>query len=317
MKFTKIVAVLIAVILMMAFASCTNGNQTVVPTVKPDGYFSDATGAPENTSETDATPGENPTEVPTPEPTVPPTVAPTEVPTEAPIDTESKLLIPYVKKGLVALYEGNYNTFAGQDKESVVWQDITGNGNDITDIVLGEKCSWNDDGLYVDAQKIALPDSIPELINSDEYTVEFCIKDLIVDGYDFATFLNSDMNDNFALFIRVNNDALEFKCNNAIGNRPTMVGDAKELCETCTIAVTFSSYDVIELYLNGELMDTKEAPANTAMEGDFFIGHPSGQKAYRATVTGMRFYNRVLTESELAANHAALGSVRVNPDYAG
>ena len=96
-----------------------------------------------------------------------------------------------------------------------------------------------------------------------------------------------------------------------------MGGNAKELCETCTIAVTFSSNDMIELYLNGEFIESRSAAESTNMAGNFFIGHPDTQKSYSATVTGIRFYDRVLTEKELTANYAALGTVQANPNYQG
>lgn len=307
MKKYRIIAAVLSLLLVFAFAACSktpddSGSETAKPDDKP----------------TEAVVTQAPTDAPTQAPTEAPTEAPTQAPTEAPTEVpDTKLLIPYVTKGLYALYEGNYNTEDGQDKESTVWYDLSGNGNDLTGIKLGDKCSWNDQGLYVDNQKIIFPDTIPELINSDEYTVEFCITGLVVDGSNFATFLNSDANDNFALFIRQSNDALEFKCNNAVGSRPNMVGDAKELCETCTMAVTFSSNDEIALYLNGEFIESREAPGNTNMAGNFFIGHPASDKAYHGTITGIRFYSRVLSEKELAANYAALGTVQANPNYAG
>lgn len=301
MKRIKVIAAMLALVMTFAFASCAKLAEEAKATDKP--VVTDV-------------PTAAPTAVPTAAPTEAPTEVPTEVPTEAPTPVpNTKLLIPYVQDGLVALYEGNLNSEDGQDKESTVWHDLSGNGNDIVDIILGEKTYWTDDGLYVDRVKIVLPDSIPELINSEEYTVEFCIKELVVDGNDFATFLNSDANDNFALFIRQSDNSLEFKCNNAIGTRPKMIGDARELCETSTIAVTFSSLDTIELYLNGEFMDSKDAAENTDMKGHFFIGHPESGKAYHGVVTGIRFYDRVLSEKELAANYKALGTVQINPDY--
>ncbi len=305
MKILKLISAILAMVMLFAFASCAKPeggeNATEKPTEKAV-----ATDAPTSA------PTQAPTQAPTEAPTEAPTQAPTEVPTEVP---NTKLLIPYVTKGLVALYEGNYNTEEGQNKESTTWQDLSGNGNDIVDIKLGDKTYWTDEGLYVDNVKIVLPASIPELINSDEYTVEFCISGLVVDGSNFATFLNSDTNDNFALFIRQADNSLEFKSNTAIGARPKMIGEARELCETSTIAVTFSSLDTVELFFNGEFQDSVDAPENTAMQGNFFIGHPASDKAYHGVITGIRFYNRVLSEKELAANYKALGTVQANPNY--
>ncbi len=308
----RLLALIAAAVLLTALSACgrtaVNEKSTAGPVV------TDTTDT--KTAEPDATASGETTAPPTAEPTAPPTAEPTEPPTEAPTEEPAagKLLIPYSTKGLVALYEGNYNTENGPDTEAATWQDLSGNGNGI-DLTLSDACAWNENGLYVSAQKIVLPEAIAELINSDEYTVEISIKDFEITGADYATFLNSDGNDNFALFIRRNDDTLEFKCNNGIGQRPNMVGNAVETCRECTIAVTFISGDVVELYVNGELIADRGAASTTGIAGNMFIGHPDRTRSYNATITGLRFYDRALTEKELAANHAALGTVAANPDY--
>ena len=301
---------MLIICLTAVFAACNANENKPAPTEAPV-----VTKAPEKpteapTEEPTEAPTEAPTEVPTEEPTEAPTEEPTEEqPTEPPMPVvDLNLNIPYVTDGLVALYEGNFNTAAGMDKTSTVWGDLSGHGLDIT-LKLSDYCEWNDDGLFVSMRRIYLPDEIAELINSDAYTVEFALKDLVITGSSYATFLNSSGNDNFALFIRNSDDALEFKCNNPIGSRPNMVGDATELCATSTIAVTFEADGEIELYLNGEFLDSRDAASSTNIAGKMFIGHPSEEKSYDATITGIRFYNRVLSEKELESNAKALGTV--------
>ena len=304
MKTKYIIAIILAICVTAVFAACA----------KPDDQKPAPTEAPATVTEAPTEePTEAPTEVPTEEPTEVPTEEPTEAPTEDPDKTPSpienmNLNIPYVTDGLVALYEGNYNTANGMDKTSAVWGDLSGNGLDI-ELKLSDYCEWRDDGLFVSMRRINLPDRIAELINGEAYTVEFAMKDLVITGSNYATFLNSSGNDNFALFIRVSDDALEFKCNNGIGSRPNMVGDAAELCATSTIAVTFEADGQIELYLNGEFIDSRDAASSTDIAGHMFIGHPSEEKSYDATITGIRFYDRVLSEKELASNAKALGTI--------
>ncbi|MBO7407415.1 MAG: hypothetical protein J6V14_07260, partial [Clostridia bacterium] len=141
----------------------------------------------------------------------------------------------YVKDGLVALYDGTFNTRNGQDLSTDVWEDLSGNGLDIEGIELGDNIYWEADGLHVSACKIILPtELVDDVIDTDEYTVEYFIKDLEVTGTSFATFINST-NDNFALFIRNSDGNIEFK--NATNPRPK-AGKGVELVNGHTLAVT-------------------------------------------------------------------------------
>ena len=311
MKKLRIIAAVLAIAVISLFAACSTAPAEQTATDAPAQNTGNA--APTDVPATEAPATKAPTDAPTQAPTQAPTATPEPEPTVDP--STVKLLIPYVTKGLVALYEGGYNTEDGQKTDSTTWQDLSGNGNDMVDIKLGDNCYWTEEGLYVDTVKILFPDTIPELINSDAYTVEFSIKDLVVTGANFATFLNSDVNDNFALFIRVADNSLEFKCNSGIGQRPKVSGSAMEDCENCTMAVTFSAGDVVELYLNGELVADHDAAINTDMAGHFFIGHTDPTKTYHGVVTGVRFYDRVLSEKELRANYQAQSTVKANPDY--
>lgn len=297
-KSKSLLAMLLVFAMMFSFAACTGGGNTDDPVSQAT---DEPAGEPTENAAT-AEPTAEPTEAPTPEPTE----EPTEEPTQAPIS--DKYDVPYVTRGLYALYEGYFNSEDGQNKEATVWADLSGHGYDITDLEPGEKLVWKDDGLYVSAQKIIFPEEIKELINSDEYTIEFSLKDFELTGNDYATFLNSDGNDNFSLFLRRSDDTLEFKCNNAIGTRPNLAGASEELADA-TIAVTFSADDIIELYLNGEYIADRAAPGNTNIAGNFFLGHPDATRSYNATIVSVRFYDRVLSAKELAANAAVDGNV--------
>ena len=162
MEAKHIIAIILAICVTAVFAACA----------KPDDQKPAPTEAPATVTEAPTEePTEAPTEVPTEEPTEVPTEEPTEAPTEDPDKTPSpienmNLNIPYVTDGLVALYEGNYNTANGMDKTSAVWGDLSGNGLDIA-LKLSDYCEWRDDGLFVSMRRINLPDRIAELINGE------------------------------------------------------------------------------------------------------------------------------------------------------
>lgn len=216
---------------------------------------------------------------------------------------------PYVKDGLVALYQGDFNTANGQDKAATTWADLSGNGYDIEEIPA-DSATWTDNGLDVSATKIYLPTEIKDTINSNNYTVEFAMEDFVVEsiGSQFATFVNNDGNDNFSLFLRVNagTNNLEFKC---AGNERTKVPDGRETLDggKVTLTVTFEEDGDICFYVNGELMDTKTQLASMNVDGEMFIGHPDATRHYDATIKSVRFYDRALGEDEVLANAVADG----------
>ncbi|MBP5729657.1 MAG: hypothetical protein J6X19_00490 [Clostridia bacterium] len=221
----------------------------------------------------------------------------------------------YVKDGLVALYDGTFNTRNGQDLSTDVWEDLSGNGLDIEGIELGDNIYWEADGLHVSACKIILPtELVDDVIDTDEYTVEYFIKDLEVTGTSFATFINST-NDNFALFIRNSDGNIEFK--NATNPRPK-AGKGVELVNGHTLAVTHKTGGDICIAIDGSILSTTKSSVETNANTPFFIGHDNASKSYNATIVGLRFYNRVLSADELKANAevAAGGAVEeITYDY--
>ena len=88
---------------------------------------------------------------------------------------------------------------------------MSNSNNDIT-VILNDKCKWNDNGYFNDSTKVYLPQSLTDLINSNEFTVEIVLNNFTAKGYEFNTIMNCD-NDNFSLFRRVANNVMEFKNN--------------------------------------------------------------------------------------------------------
>ena len=139
--------------------------------------------------------------------------------------------------------------------------------------------------------------------------MEYSISDLVVTGVNFATLLNVLPNDQFALFIRNSNGAIEFKT--SPGNaRPQKAGVGFDMVNNKTIAVTFKLGDKICLYSDGELLSQVNAKDLLAASGTFFIGHNDPNKSYDATVRSVRFYDRALSAEELQANAQAVGTLK-------
>ncbi len=237
---------------------------------------------------------------------VPATEAPTEAPTEEPAP---EFTIPYVTDGLVALFEGNYNTTRGQKMNTEVWEDLSGNKNDI-DFTLDDTAEWTEKGLAISSARIEFPIDLFDLINGEEFTVEYSIDDLVVTGVNFATLINALPNDQFALFIRNSNGAIEFKTS-PTNTRPQKAGAGFDSVNNKTIAVTFKLGDKICLYSDGELLSSVDAKATLDATSTLFFGHNDPNKSYDATVRSIRFYDRALSAEELVANAAAVGTVGV------
>ena len=216
--------------------------------------------------------------------------------------------IHYVTDGLAALYEGSFNTLNGQDKSSGKWYDVSGNGNHF-DLTLSEKCTWTDQGLAIDSQKIILPETVLNLINGESVTVEMVLDEFVPKGKDFNTFLNNDQNDNFSLFIRVSNGELEFK--NAGNTRPK-AANGRDLVNGHTVTVTFRAGGSAILYSDGQEVAKAAAASRIGAAGNFFIGHDEDSRNYSAVVKSLRFYSRDLTPEEVAANANVTAGVTLN-----
>lgn len=283
----RIIALLIVLVLALTlFAACGSDADTADTTKSP---AASATSAATSTAKATATA--------TPTPT--PTETPTAEPTKAPVLVNDKYYINYVTDGLVAMYEGKYNTVDGLNTETTTWADLSGNGNDVTDILISDECYFSDKGFFVDTQQVFLPDVILDIINSDSFTIEMQMTDLVSKGTTFNTFLNSDVNDNFAFFTREDN-YFEFK--SATNSRIKLAGEAEKF-DGHIIALTFDLDEGIAVaYCDGEYLGDCVITMPIDAEGKIFIGHPSAQKNYSANWVSLRFYDRALTEDEVKHN---------------
>jgi hypothetical protein len=207
----------------------------------------------------------------------------------------------YVTEGLVGFFDGSNNLGNKHDKESTTWKDLSGSGNDIT-VILNEKCKWNDNGYFNDSTKVYLPQSLTDLINSNEFTVEIVLNNFTAKGYEFNTIMNCD-NDNFSLFRRVANNVMEFK--NNTNARPVSLGGTglDYLASRVTLTITYKVGGKSTMYINGELIDSKNA-VNAIGANKMFFGHDNSTRNFSADYEYIRFYNRELSAEEVSKNYS-------------
>ena len=207
----------------------------------------------------------------------------------------------YVTDGLVSLYSGTRNQDGGHNASATVWQDIVGD-NDLD--VTGSE--FNDLGLFMSADDHHnFPQAIVNLVNGQEFTVELFFDNFTSVGSAYNTFLNSK-NDNFALYREVGADQIVFKFAANPGAERPRVNNALARLKNGLISVTYKVGGSCRIYMDGILC--AEVPCNKAMgANDLFIGLAMDVKAYETTYRSMRFYNRELSEAEVAANAIADG----------
>ncbi|MBO6052224.1 MAG: hypothetical protein J6Q17_00665, partial [Clostridia bacterium] len=208
----------------------------------------------------------------------------------------------YVTDGLAAWYDGANNAAGSQDKAATVWKDSSGHGLDF-EVELNDTNYWTDKAFHIDSTRNYLPDELVDLVNGDTYTLEFAAGELVYPATDWVSLIISD-NDHFSLFIRVSNDNLEYKYNDANKDRP-MADNGADLVNNSTVAISFdiNSQDCW-MYVDGELL-SENVPIDTNIADTLMLGHDDAKRIWSGDVYAMRFYDRVLTPEEIAKNAAA------------
>ena len=210
-----------------------------------------------------------------------------------------------VRDDLVVWYDASNNSNGVQDHEATVWKDLSGNGNHMT-VKIDENNYWTDNAFHVDANPTYFPDAVLEVVNGEEYTVEMVLGDVSFTATDWVTLMCSD-NDEFSLFVRQENDVLEYKYNDLNRDRPELA-DGGNLIQNSTLTIAFDMTDPAEplctIYVNGVAMETG-VPEHTNIADTLMWGHDHSQRVWTGDVYGFRFYDRCLTAEEIAANASA------------
>ena len=231
-------------------------------------------------------------------------LSPAEVKRNAAVDGYQTVESLYVKEGLVSFYSGISNTRDGYDPDATAWEDLAGDNH--LPVNVSDKSYFTKAGLYVAGAEHYFPQPIVDLVNGKAFTVELSFGEFVSVGGSFNTFLNSK-NDSLALFRRNSNDVLEFKFAANPGNERPTVPDGLNLIDRGTVTVTYEVGGKCRIYVDGEMMAEVASPK--AMGADnLFIGHAEASKLFETTYRAIRFYDRVLTDKEIAQNAAADGT---------
>ncbi len=208
------------------------------------------------------------------------------------------------KDGLVAHFDAINNTGNGHSNDATTWVDLMGG-----DAITIEKSASNyftDTAYHLSGKQFYFPNNLLNLVNGNEFTVEMKIGDISKTGSSYTTMINSSANDNFALFLRTAGDYIEFK---ASSNARPKVAGGKEFVKDSTLAITFSkSAKTCVMYIDGIEIGSAAVSTTIGAAGKLFFGHSEASKQHTVDYEAFRFYNKALSDEEVANNAKADGN---------
>lgn len=208
--------------------------------------------------------------------------------------------IPYVKDGLIAMWDGTWNKDLDvHDENATVWKDLTENGNDLeVDLTQSQ---WSSDRLRI--------------------TGETCTRSSEITGVETAEVLYIDQYSNSY----PNNDGSFFTFGEGKGPGAWwyahLVGGSKQSPKIAISTNSFSSnrkilrlytykYSDYEIYINGTPYTIYIAPVSHPQEGVKAVCKSPSQYI---EIVHVRLYNRALSPEEIAYNYS-IDNKRFNLD---
>lgn len=223
----------------------------------------------------------------------------------------------HIPVGLVADYSIDNNTGSGFSADSTVWKDISGNGNDVT-VAKDENNYFTENGYVSYGKKNYFPQEVVDVINSDEFTVEFVIDDYDNMGTESIVSVLNDSSDMFGAYIQTNSlndltdDKFYFKTSERLmtsGNGRPVVGSANDKIPAKLVSLVYSKGNPTTIYVNGELAGTTSASTVNCKATDLFFGHDGDTTAYgggsrKSSVIykNIRFYDRAISTVDMLHN---------------
>ena len=198
----------------------------------------------------------------------------------------------YVSDGLVAHYDG-----ANHGTSDDVWENLAGD-YDFT-VTKSEKSYFDTDGYIMgNTETATLPAEIVTLLTGNSFTMEFCVSDYLRAGGNYANLISSS-SDTMSLFLDVKTRGIQFK--SGPKNPRPVVSNGDTLLQNALVSITFTKGGECAIYINGIKQSSVTATytAMTAAE-TVLLGRADGN--YSLKYKSMRFYNRVLSESEIMQN---------------
>ncbi|MBO5355807.1 MAG: hypothetical protein J6B09_07055 [Clostridia bacterium] len=207
----------------------------------------------------------------------------------------------YVSDGLVSHYDG-----VDRGTADGVWKDLVGT-NDIT-VASGAgegvgTIAFQNNGLYIKDTYCDLPDGIDAVLKGTSFTMEFLMGD-IVQGHKYHTILGAP-NDELGLFITSSVLYLKSPGETSNKKRPSASGGL-DVFGNALISVTYDTVaKTAAIYINGVEMGRNVLDGDPALVSSFATLGYSGtdnRANQERTYRSIRFYNRVLSASEIMQN---------------
>ncbi len=218
------------------------------------------------------------------------------VPSVIPVNAVGEAL---VQNGLVANFDAG-----GLSAKQTTWTDTTGKYT--VTVPNNENNYFTGTAYHLSGTRVKLPNEMLACVNARQFTVEMRMGKIYKIGSSYSTLLNNSSNDYFSLFLRTNDDNVEFKCGS--NTRPHSAS-GRELVEDSTVTITFDLATKKNiLYIDGRVVDSRECTTTINADGYFAFGHDEASRAHTADYEAIRFYNRALTPAEVIQNAKADGN---------
>lgn len=233
----------------------------------------------------------------------------------------------YVDEGLVALYDGEYNTRKGQDITSTVWEDLSENNNDAIgynmDTANGYYSEEEKGYVFLDNSSYFKTLNNIGISGDDNYTIEVVMK--LYNGTQYSNgspiwFGVGESNYYVGGAVIPGYSYSSQKCflnyiNNSITSNTTYDAMNKNICMVWSKLrkgqLVTGDTDYARMYVNGEKIDstytgtqtfTADIQDSQAQIGRFWQWN-NENRASNSIIKMIRVYDRTLTDEEIQSNY--------------
>jgi len=185
---------------------------------------------------------------------------------------------------------------AANNPNADVWADLSGNGNDIP--LTFEGHYWTGNALHVDGDgdKLLLPSTVVNAVNSDAFTIEFVVDNITQTNPKQGVSVFGDVrNSTFALYKMINQDMVYLKLPgwHTILKRPGI--SAADINGTHNIITVDKQAQTVKWYRDGVLEAVKTYTESGSMVKEVPLVSDGGSVDYKM----IKFYDDALTEREI------------------
>lgn len=234
----------------------------------------------------------------------------------------------YVQKGLIAHYDGIYNTRAGNNPQSTTWEDLSDNKNDAIghnmDTENGYYSTQEQGYVFLENASVFVSKDNLQITGDDNFTIESVIKILGPAGNVWSVPVWIGRNQGYHLggvvypfydakahkfgvgYINANNIYSDNTYENVIGNTATFSWRKIRKGQ-----LSKGDKDYIKINFNGDTVNStytgnssfiQNLTAGCAIIGRGYQGDNKNETS-NAAIKNIRIYNRALTDEELEINY--------------